>query len=89
MTPSAGLRRSRPGEPSTTSGEDRRILEMAASPISVAEISAHLGVVLGVAKVLIADHVAAGRLDSSGDPSSAASADVSLLERVLDGLQAL
>ena len=69
--------------------EDRRILEMAASPMSVAEISAHLGVVLGVAKVLVADHVAAGRLDCSSDPSSAASADVSLLERVLDGLQAL
>jgi hypothetical protein len=71
--------------------EERRILDLASEPLSVAEISAHLGVVLGVARVLVGDLIAAGRLDRSGDPSShaAPSGDVSLLERVLDGLKAL
>ncbi|MFN8051332.1 MAG: DUF742 domain-containing protein [Acidimicrobiales bacterium] len=74
------------------SDEARRILELAEQPISVAEISAHLGVVLGVARVLVADLVVAGRLDRSGDPLAELAppaSDVSLLERVLDGLRAL
>ncbi|MCA1481744.1 DUF742 domain-containing protein, partial [Bradyrhizobium sp. NBAIM08] len=71
--------------------EERRILDLAGSPISVAEISAHLGVVLGVARVLVGDLVVAGRLDRSTTPAELAlpSSDVSLLERVLDGLKAL
>ena len=70
--------------------EERRILDLASEPLSIAEISAHLGVVLGVARVLVGDLVASGRLDRSGPSSGVApSADVSLLERVLDGLKAL
>lgn len=71
--------------------EERRILELATDPLSVAEISAHLGVVLGVARVLVGDLVAGGRLDRS-TPATATptgAPDVSLLERVLDGLKAL
>lgn len=67
---------------------ERAILDLAASPISVAEVSAHLGVVLGVARVLVGDLVSAGRLDRSG-VAAAGGADASLLERVLDGLQQL
>ena len=71
--------------------EERRILDLASEPMSVAEISAHLGVVLGVARVLVGDLLATGRLDRSAHPSATAShgSDVSLLERVLDGLKAL
>lgn len=70
--------------------EERRILELAGDPLSIAEISAHLGVVLGVARVLVGDLVASGRLDrSAATTSSNPGADVSLLERVLDGLKAL
>lgn len=69
--------------------EERRILELAAAPISVAEVSAHLGVVLGVARVLVGDLVAGGRVDRSAPAAAPANDDVSLLERVLDGLKAL
>lgn len=71
--------------------EERRILDLAVEPLSVAEISAHLGVVLGVARVLVGDLLTTGRLDRSAHPSTIASpgSDVSLLERVLDGLKAL
>jgi len=73
------------------SSEERRILDYAANPISIAELSAHLGVVLGVARVLVADLVTSGSLDRSSPATQAVEAhrDVSLLERVLDGLQAL
>lgn len=73
------------------SSEERRILDYASNPISIAELSAHLGVVLGVARVLVADLVSSGSLDRSAaaTPSVAAHRDVSLLERVLDGLKAL
>lgn len=71
--------------------EERRILDLAVEPLSVAEISAHLGVVLGVARVLVGDLVTSGRLDRSNLPPapSGGGPDVSLLERVLDGLKAL
>ena len=71
--------------------EERLILDLAVEPLSVAEISAHLGVVLGVARVLVGDLVAAGRLDRSEHRSAAATGrpDITLLERVLDGLKAL
>ena len=71
--------------------DERRILDLAVEPLSVAEISAHLGVVLGVARVLVGDLIISGRLDRSNSQPAATdnSADVSLLERVLDGLKAL
>lgn len=71
--------------------EERRILDFAANPISVAELSAHLGLVLGVVRVLVADLVSAGALDRSMPTTATHEAhrDVSLLERVLDGLKAL
>ena len=70
--------------------ERERIAAMASDPLSVAEISAHLSVPLGVARVLVGDMVQEGLLDShkpavqKGDRP-----DTALLERVLDGLQAL
>src|SRR5207253_680806 len=52
------------------SGFERRILDLAMDPLSVAEVSAHLGVVIGVARVLVADLVATGRLDRSRDTAA-------------------
>ena len=71
--------------------EEARILDLAREPISVAEISAHLGVVLGVARVLVGDLVAAGRLDRNApaEPTVPEYRDVKLLGRVLDGLRTL
>jgi hypothetical protein len=70
--------------------ERKKIVNLATDPLSIAEISAHLSIPLGVARVLVGDMVEEGLLDSH-KPAVAAGErpDVALLERVLDGLQAL
>jgi hypothetical protein len=70
--------------------ERKKIVNLSAEPLSIAEISAHLSIPLGVARVLVGDMVEEGLLDSH-KPAVAAGErpDVALLERVLDGLQAL
>lgn len=68
--------------------EQRRILSLAGEPISLAELSAHLDVVIGATRVLVGDLVASGFLDSRSG-SYAEQPDIGLLERVLDGLKAL
>ncbi|MCB0970968.1 MAG: DUF742 domain-containing protein [Acidimicrobiales bacterium] len=72
----------------TLSLERGQILGLLTSPQSAAEISARLRLPLGVARVVLGDlvdegYVALNTRSSSGRP------DLRLLERVLDGLQAL
>jgi hypothetical protein len=72
----------------TVSLERRQILTLLSSPQSAAEISARLHLPLGVARVVLGDlvdegFVALNTRAASGRP------DLRLLERVLDGLQAL
>jgi hypothetical protein len=71
--------------------EQRRIVTMSASPLSIAELSAHLHLPLGVVRVLVGDLVGDGLLQShvTDEALHGERPDVSLLERVLDGLQAL
>ena len=70
--------------------EHRAIAELCASPMSVAEVSAHLKVPLGVARVLVGDMAAEGLVEMSGaSGSEQAPNDLNLLERVLNGLRAL
>lgn len=69
--------------------ERRRILAMCDQPMSIAEISAHLGVVIGAIRVLVGDLIAEGMLESRNGATNNNRPDVSLLERVLDGLKAL
>ena len=71
--------------------ERKAIASRCLEPLSIAEISAHLHLPLGVARVLVGDMVAEGYLDchSNTAAESGARPDVRLLERVLDGLQAL
>ncbi|MEZ5166923.1 MAG: DUF742 domain-containing protein [Acidimicrobiales bacterium] len=72
--------------------EGRDILRLCATPTSIAEVSAHLSLPLGVARVLVGDLVTDGFLDSHVNPASESEGsrpDLRLLERVLDGLQAL
>lgn len=69
--------------------ERRRILELCSRPLSIAEISAHVGVHLGVARVLVGDMKAEGLLDVHQPRPGGERPDITLLERVLDGLQAL
>jgi len=68
--------------------EQRQILKLAESAISLAEISAHLDVVIGATRVLVGDLVGAGFLESRSG-SITEQPDIRLLERVLDGLKAL
>ncbi len=71
--------------------ERKQIVELCSAPLSVAEVSAHLHLPLGVARVLVGDMSEEGFL-MSFKPQHAATGerpDLKLLERVLDGLQAL
>jgi Protein of unknown function (DUF742) len=73
-------------DPGPLAAEQRRIVALCSSPISVAEISAALQLPVGVARVLVADLALAGHL------SVHTAADVSsrhVLERILDRVHAL
>jgi hypothetical protein len=73
--------------------EGRRILELTTSEIlSVAELSAHLSLPLGVVRVLVGDLADEGLvLVHTGAPSSQApaSAQLKVLESVLNGISSL
>ena len=72
--------------------ERRDIAELCSAPQAIAEVSAHLNVPLGVARVLVGDMVTEGILVShtgAAETSPGGGPDVSLLERVLNGLQSL
>ncbi len=72
------------------SSERRRITELCGERQSLAEISAHTRIHLQVAKVLVGDLISEGFLSTqSNSTSTSVRPDVQLLERVLDGLQAL
>ena len=75
---------------SSLASEKRAICSICAAPVSIAEVSAHLKLPLGVARVLVGDMVTDGFLDCNVTAVSEDSRpDLRLLERVLDGLQAL
>lgn len=69
--------------------ERGRIVEMCRQPLSLAEISAYLHVPLGVARVLVGDLTEEGFVEFNRPRPSGERPDLKLLERVLDGLQAL
>ena len=68
--------------------ERRTVADLAITPISVAEISAHLQVPLGVARVLVCDMADEG-LVRVHQPRAEGRPDIALLERVLNGIRAL
>jgi hypothetical protein len=69
--------------------EDRRIIELCQTPISVAEVSARLGVPVGVLRVLVGDLVEARMVTVREVENRADHRDVRLLERLLEGIRAL
>jgi hypothetical protein len=73
-----------PGRP--LQHEPRRVLEVCRVPNSVAEVAAALSIPLGVARVLIADLAADGRLRVHATVADSGP-DTHLLERLLDGLR--
>jgi hypothetical protein len=76
-----------PSFAATLPPEARALYERACTATeSVAELSAHCGVPLGVTRVLLSDLCSAGRLLAEA-PAAASPYDRTLLERVLDGLR--
>jgi hypothetical protein len=65
--------------------EQRQIVELAQSPVSLAEVAARLGVPLGVARVLIAD-LFTGKYISLHEPTEL---PVHVIERIRDLVRAL
>jgi len=74
---------------SSLSSEHRRIIDLALGPISIAEISAHLRLHLGIARVLVSDLASHGYVVVSDTVTGPAGPDLPTLERLLDDLQAL
>jgi hypothetical protein len=65
------------------------ILRECQVPVSLAEVSAHLHLPLGVTRVLAGDLCDEGLLDFNREHAAAGRPSLRLLERVFDGLQAL
>src|SRR4051812_13143763 len=82
-----------PAQVSVAAPEHRRILELVSSRIlSVAEVSAHLSLPLGVVRVLLGDLAGDGLvLVYTGTPPAArtAAGNLKVLESVLDGISSL
>lgn len=66
--------------------EQRHIVSLASSAISLAEIASRLEVPLGVARVLVADLVVAGMLETH---AAVERNDTALVQRLMDGIRAL
>jgi len=69
--------------------EDRRIVELCQTPMSVAELAARLGAPIGVVRVLVGDLVVARMVHVRQSEDQAEHRDVRLLERLLEGIRAI
>lgn len=69
--------------------ETRRIVTLAQRPTSLAELAARLVLPIGVVRVLVGDLTSAGVVSVSRPPPVEIAIDVSLLERLLDGIRTL
>ncbi|HZP31293.1 MAG TPA: DUF742 domain-containing protein [Acidimicrobiia bacterium] len=69
--------------------EARRIVELCQHPLSIAEVSARLLLPVGVVRVLVGDLTAAGAVMVGTPATPDAATDITLLERLLDGIRAL
>jgi Protein of unknown function (DUF742) len=77
------------GRYARASYEAAQILQLCEQMQSVAEVSAHLRLPVGVARVLVADLAAAGLLAVSAPPARDLADDVDFLERLILGVAAL
>jgi hypothetical protein len=69
--------------------EPEKIVRLCCEPMSIVELAARLDLPLQVARVLVGDLVTQGLVGAELAGGSAGHPDLSLLERVLDGLQNL
>ena len=77
------------GRTATASFEYARILRLCGHPRSVAEVSAHLGLPIGVVRVLVADLLSAGLVEGAAPAPRDPATDVEFLERLMHGVVAL
>ena len=68
--------------------ERRAILDQCLRPTSVVEVAVHLGVPVGVARVLVGDLASGGYLAVHLPPQADDRPDPAILERLLEGLRA-
>jgi uncharacterized protein DUF742 len=69
--------------------ENRRIVELCQTPMSVAELSARITAPVGVVRVLVGDLVVARMVHVRQTVDRAEHRDVRLLERLLEGIRAI
>jgi hypothetical protein len=69
--------------------ERREIVSLCVEPQSLAEVSAHVGIHLQVARILLGDLIDEGLVATGAASQQSQQPDLRLLERVLDGLQSL
>ncbi len=69
--------------------EDRSIVTLCTTPISLAELAARMLLPVGVVRILVADLVAADAVVVGGSASPDAARDPALLGRLRDGIRAL
>lgn len=67
--------------------EHRQVVELCATPQSIADVAADLGTAIGVATVLVGDLLVSGRLTLHR--ATASRTDVALLERIAAGVRDL
>ena len=69
--------------------ERAAIVRACGTPASVVDLSAELGIPVGVTRVLVSDLAAEGLVAVHGGAASQSGPDLRLLERVLDGISSL
>ncbi|MER5430398.1 DUF742 domain-containing protein [Streptomyces sp. NPDC002588] len=79
----------RADRPSSASPEQTAVLRMCAAPLSVAELSAYLGLPFSVVSALLTEMLAAGLVQARAPIVRQKLPDRSLLEAVMHGLQRL
>jgi len=69
--------------------EAASVATLCATPMSLAEVSAHLKIPLGTAKVLVGDLIGEGHLRPHKTMDAAQSKDLNLIKRLIAGVRAL
>jgi len=73
----------------TAPPEARRIVALCVAPVSLAELAARLPLPVGAVRVLVGDLSVAGAVTVRAPAAPDALTEVSLLERLLDGIRSL
>jgi hypothetical protein len=69
--------------------EHRRILDVAATPTSVAEVASRLNLALSVVRIMLSDLIEEGLISVHSPPDTADETDTATLEAVIHVLRAL